>query len=234
MAVGLALVVATLAAASAAASARVVMGCNAFPSFRLAHMKAHPRDCGNAALGGSTAGIQDAHWRHWGAPVAAGRGHLVDGLGFRYPARFWVYGRSHRDGVTFYSRMHVISQGEVMGGAWRPGINKVVRVTPARLARAAAVEASHARTLACRHLSGFHGGPINDKDVPHSVAVHGMRCAVAAKAIAHSRLVGGRAGLKTPGYRCRAVKRWHVGRVTTGQRIRCTAGSHWFRFQWAT
>jgi hypothetical protein len=94
--------------------------------------------------------------------------------------------------------------------------------------------ARHASTIACRGLPGFRGGPINDRGVPHSVAVHGMRCGAAAKTVAHSRLVGGRVGLEAPGYRCRATKTWHVGSEVTGQRIRCTAGSRWFRFQWAT
>jgi hypothetical protein len=83
---------------AANADARVVMGCARSSDGSLVHLKARPRDCGNTELGGTTDGIRAARWTHWGGPVASGRGELVDGLGFAFPARFWVFGRSHRYG----------------------------------------------------------------------------------------------------------------------------------------
>jgi len=141
-------VTAAAAVSAASASARVVMGCDRVTTGLLVNTKAHPHSCGNQALGGSTAGITGVRWRHWGRGVASGRGQMIDGLGFGYPARFWVFGRSYRDGVTFYSRMRVISQGENRGGAWRPGINRIVNVTPYGLSTAIAVQASAVRAFA--------------------------------------------------------------------------------------
>jgi hypothetical protein len=62
------------------------------------------------------------------------RAFPLHGLGFGYRATVTVFGRSQREGITFYSRMHCVSIGEVRGGACRPGLNKTVGVTPYGLA----------------------------------------------------------------------------------------------------
>jgi hypothetical protein len=160
-------VLATIATFSSAAtaSARVVMGCSHFGRGRivLSRVKAHPSDCGNGALGGTSAGIYGASWRNWGAPVSAGRGQLVDGLGFRYQAHFWVFGRSRRDGATFYTRMHLISVGAYRGDAWRPGLNRTVSITPYGLTKRSALAASVIRVY--RYAGVIQGLSVQPRSV---------------------------------------------------------------------
>lgn len=96
----------------------------------LALRKVAPADCENVALGGTLAGIDHAQWRDWGAAQATGTGNYVDGLGFDHPARFTVFRlRSHR-GLTYYTRMHVVSKSVVRAGTRRPGIDMTVDVAP--------------------------------------------------------------------------------------------------------
>jgi hypothetical protein len=89
-----------------------------------------PADCGNSALGGSLAGISGARWRDWGDARATGTGDAVDGLGFLHPARYTVFRLRSSGGVTYYTRMQVVSRGIVHDGVARRGVHKVVNVTP--------------------------------------------------------------------------------------------------------
>ena len=153
-----AVVIALLSAAAGSAgadSSQVVIGCSSLATGRLALSisKIHPRDCGNPGLGGTVAGIQDAKWRHWGRPRATGAGYLVDGLGYRYPARFTALALTRRDRIEFYARLHVVSTGERRGGAFRPGLNTTVPTTPTDLrAHVASLPKATATPCASRDL----------------------------------------------------------------------------------
>ena len=159
------------------------MGCSSFSGGRLAlsRSEAHPRECGNPALGGTLAGIQDAHWHNWGQPRATGTGHLVDGLGYRYPARFTAFGRLRRDGVAFYSRMHLVSKGEERGGAFRPGLNATVAIAPSHLSAESRTRTADRRLV--RSTARTRSG-----------AVDGCRASQLTVKLGHSEAAGGTAG----------------------------------------
>ncbi len=124
---------AAITATPATASARgVVIGCdgNNLLTGPRELLEVAPAHCGNSALGGVLAGIQGARWRGWGAARATGTGDAVDGLGFLHPARFSVFRLRSSGGVTYYTRMHVVSADVVRSGVFRGGVNRVVNVTP--------------------------------------------------------------------------------------------------------
>lgn len=130
--VGLIALAATLATPVTASASGVVMGCdgdNLLTGPRELQEVA-PADCGNSALGGTLAGISGARWRRWGAARATGTGNAVDGLGYLHPARYTVFRLRSFAGVTYYTRMHVVSSRMIGGGAFRRGVNRVVNVTP--------------------------------------------------------------------------------------------------------
>ena len=126
--------------AAARAPSRVVIGCSKLgDGGRLTALKARPRSCGIAAIEGTTSGLRNVRWHDWRAARATGTGQLVDGLGFVHPAHFTAFARTSRDGVAFYSRLHVVSKSvRVRTGGCEgckpytrePGINKTVDVTP--------------------------------------------------------------------------------------------------------
>jgi hypothetical protein len=137
--VGLVALAATAAAPATATAGGVVMGCdgNNLLAGPRELLEVAPADCGNAALGGKLAGIAGARWRAWGTARATGSGAAVDGLGYHHPARFSVFRLRSSKGVTYYTRMHVISQSVVRDGALRRGVNRVVNVTPYGMTAAA-------------------------------------------------------------------------------------------------
>jgi len=121
------------AAAPASADTRgVVMGCDGHSLLTGPRelSEVAPADCANSALGGSLAGISGARWRNWGAARATGTGDAVDGLGFLHPARYIVFRLRSSGGLTYYTRMLVVSKGILDDGVTRRGVNKVVNVTP--------------------------------------------------------------------------------------------------------
>jgi hypothetical protein len=136
--VGLVGLAATTAIPAMATAGGVVMGCdgNNLLAGPRELLEVAPADCGNAALGGELAGISGARWRGWGTARATGTGAAVDGLGFVHPARFSVFRLRSSKGVTYYTRMRVVSQGVAHGGVFRRGVNRVVNVTPYRMTAA--------------------------------------------------------------------------------------------------
>lgn len=120
------------APALARPSSAVVIGCSKPGSGHplLNDIEQHPRNCSDPALGGTTAGLQAVRWQDWGQPLATGSGLLVDGLGFEYPAKVIAFDLTQQNGMTFYARVHVVSEGENRGGAFRPGLDKTVSVVP--------------------------------------------------------------------------------------------------------
>ena len=141
-----AMVLAFVAGSSAASWARYqgrfpVIGCNKQSSPYPNHYGWRHAPTGYCDTGGSlgsTEGIDRAHWRGWGRRRAHAHGLLVDGLGFRYPARITAYDftRCHNCfGVqgynpTWYGRLHVVSRGGYRGGARRGPFNVVINVVP--------------------------------------------------------------------------------------------------------
>jgi hypothetical protein len=140
LAIGIVLLAIGISHAAARAPSRVVIGCSTLgDGGRLTALKARPRNCGIAAIEGTMSGLRNVRWHDWRAARATGVGQLVDGLGFVHPAHFTAFARTGRDGVAFYSRLHVVSKSVRVrtGGCTgcnpytrEPGIDKTVNVTP--------------------------------------------------------------------------------------------------------
>jgi hypothetical protein len=88
-------------------------------------------------LTGTTAGIDHAHWKDWGAKQATATGDFVDSLGFTYPAKMTAYGlhktNNFLGGGTYaawYTKLHVIAKREYRGGVYRGPFNVFLNVTP--------------------------------------------------------------------------------------------------------
>ena len=92
---------------------------------------------GLCSITSTTAGIDHARWKYWGARQATGRGDYVDGLGFQYPAKITVYDRQRTwnflGGGTYaawYLKIHVVARREFRGGIWRGPFNVFMNVAP--------------------------------------------------------------------------------------------------------
>lgn len=96
-----------------------------------------PSECETGGSLGTLEGVSGVHWRGWKRGRATGKGSLIDGLGFGYPASLTAYGlyRTH-DLVgtgkfgSWYRRMRATPAGAVRGGALRGPVNVTINVIP--------------------------------------------------------------------------------------------------------
>jgi hypothetical protein len=64
-------------------------------------------------------------------------------------------------------------------------------------------------------------------------AWHNMTCR-AAKQVLRSSRIARRGNLRAPGFSCRVLRRYRVGKLITGASVRCTAPGKWFQLIWGT
>jgi hypothetical protein len=137
---GVIVAAALIAPSSALAFREPVIGCDShrytYAPNHFAWLYAPANWCELGGPLGPLGGIENARWHYWGRSVARGSGYLIDGLGFRYPARLSAYGLVARrltpgsQVVRYYRWVHAYTEEEEeRGGAWRGPFNVLFNAT---------------------------------------------------------------------------------------------------------
>lgn len=112
---------------------------------------------------------------------------------------------------------------------------RLVAVAVACVGLALVVLSPSAASAKVRHCAyTMNHGPTNDRDVPLGhLTTNNLVCSKALSAINRGKLT--KAGnLTTKGFSCKVLKSYHTGTTLLGANVRCTAGTRWFGFSWAT
>jgi flagellar hook capping protein FlgD len=67
-----------------------------------------------------------------------------------------------------------------------------------------------------------------------NLTTYNMTCQAGVKAVRQSHWKGKLGNIRTSGFRCKAVHSYRSQGTVLGANVRCTSGSKWFEFSWAT